>query len=297
MTGQRTKSQTIILLSLTLVAIILLAAALPRLEFLPGQPFPLGSLISPAAGLPAASAGPGLPTSLISWGAVLLALTFILLIIGWLIVFILRPEARKYLLSRLASYLILLLLITGLIYSLRQQIATNQKESPNPALVAPLAPTPPAEALSPPALVLNPPAWLVSLVTLTFITLLLGLAWFFWQRRAGRTIATKELIALEARQTVQAIQAGGNLKDTVLNCYLKMNQILQEQRGIQRQEAMTPREFEQHLAGIGLSDNHIARLTRLFEGVRYGGSSPSNRDEQEAVACSQAIAQAYGQPA
>jgi hypothetical protein len=65
---------------------------------------------------------------------------------------------------------------------------------------------------------------------------------------------------------------------------------------LQRQEAMTPREFELLLAGAGLRDDHIGQLTRLFERVRYGGAAASERDEQEARACLSAIVQAYGQP-
>ena len=86
------------------------------------------------------------------------------------------------------------------------------------------------------------------------------------------------------------------MKDTVMNCYLKMTQLMSDQRHIQREQAMTPREFENHLAQIGYSDDHIRNLTRLFESVRYGANIPTEREEREAVACLSAIAAAYGQP-
>jgi hypothetical protein len=52
---------------------------------------------------------------------------------------------------------------------------------------------------------------------------------------------------------------------------------------------MTPREFEARLATAGLREDHIQRLTRLFEAVRYGTQSPGKREEREAVDCLTAI--------
>jgi hypothetical protein len=104
----------------------------------------------------------------------------------------------------------------------------------------------------------------------------------------------KELLALEAQRAIETLQAGSGLKDTVLRCYQEMSQVLQEQRNIQRQKAMTPREFEKHLAEIGLRDKHIRQLTRLFEGVRYGDNVSSERDKREAMDCLRAIVRTYG---
>lgn len=291
---ERTKLRTLFWLSLALLALFLLAATLSRLEFQPGRPFPLGGLLNPPA---VSSTGPvdsGPAGSFIAWLVVALLSIFILLVILWLLIFIFRPQARQYLLSRLLSYLVLFLLIAGLIYMLRQQIMTGPAGAPDPQLTAPSETAVATEALLiPPALVADPPQWLVSLITLLFISLLLGLVWLFWSRRR-RTTTPAELIAREAQRAVQAIRAGVDLKDTVLNCYRQMTEILQAERGIERQQAMTPREFEQHLADIGLSDDHIGQLTRLFEQVRYGGSRPTGQDEQAAVACLNAIAQRHG---
>ena len=74
-----------------------------------------------------------------------------------------------------------------------------------------------------------------------------------------------------------------------------MNRVLQEQRGLERPKAMTPREFERYLLEMGLQDEHIRRLTRLFESVRYGTNAATPQDEREAVACLSAIVEAYGQ--
>ena len=74
-----------------------------------------------------------------------------------------------------------------------------------------------------------------------------------------------------------------------------MNRLLREQHGLERKKAMTPREFANHLSQIGLKDEHIWRLTRLFENVRYGANRPSQQEEREAVACLTAIVEVYGQ--
>jgi hypothetical protein len=79
----------------------------------------------------------------------------------------------------------------------------------------------------------------------------------------------------------------------VLRCYREMSQILSEQRGVARPRDMTPREFEQQLATVGLRDEHIRRLTRLFERVRYGARLAGEHEEREAVDCLSAIARAY----
>jgi hypothetical protein len=159
----------------------------------------------------------------------------------------------------------------------------------------------PAEnaSLSPPTFIADPPQWLIITITAAFVALLLGVIWFLWLRRPQsqeppEKLLTGELLAKEARQAVLALQTGRDFKNTVMECYLKMNQVLSKQRGIHRQKAMTPREFENHLREIGLSNEHIRRLTRLFEKVRYGTDLPGRPEEQEAVACLRAIVELYG---
>jgi len=289
------KNRHLIFLVVTIAALILFTASLSNLEFLPGQSFPLGSLVGQEADTSAEGGSSGLSGALLSWWAVLITLAFIILIILWIIIFIFRPEVRKYLLSRLISYLVLLSLIAGLIFNLRQSINGAEYENATNPQAAPLEDVIPAEeTLTPPAIVVDPPRWLVGLITLALFTIILGIVWWVWSRRPHRQADSAELIAKEAEQAAQAIQAGRDLRDTVMNCYLKMTLLMSNQRDIQREQAMTPREFENHLAQIGFSDDHIRRLTRLFENVRYGANIPTEREEREAVACLSAIAAAYG---
>ena len=76
-----------------------------------------------------------------------------------------------------------------------------------------------------------------------------------------------------------------------------MSQVLSERRAIRREQDMTPREFEQRLVAAGVRDEHVRRLTQLFERIRYGGKDPGKQEEAEAVACLTAIVEAYGSPA
>ena len=89
-------------------------------------------------------------------------------------------------------------------------------------------------------------------------------------------------------------QAGGDLRDAVLRCYRDMSRVLGERQGLARAQSATPREFEAQLAAAGLRDEHIRRLTRLFERVRYGARRADAGEEREALACLTAIVQAYG---
>lgn len=269
---------------------IFLAAGLSRLEFLPGRPLPWLRFLE-IIGLPAGRTGDiSIPGNFLK---VLIILSW-LLFLAWLITFILRPEARKYMLRRLVTYLVWLLLIYGLL-TLFQDMTFSEEETAPPQPAAFETPTPEEASPAPPAFVVDPPQWFVLAVSVLLMALLLGGGWFLWQRFRPRP-SPLELLAQEAHQTLQELQAGTDLKDTVLRCYRDMSQIFRTQRGIQRSKMMTPREFEQHLARSGLRDEHIQRLTRLFERVRYSARPPGELEEQEAVACLTAIVQVYGQP-
>ncbi len=142
-----------------------------------------------------------------------------------------------------------------------------------------------------PLLLSTPPLWLGMFASLLLAGLLIAVAWRVLRR--GRIAQAEiELLAAEAQEAAQGIYLGRDLKDVVTRCYHEMSRILMEQRGMQRQAAMTPREFELRLHGTGLPDEEVRRLTRLFEAVRYGEVSPAEHQRKEALRCLTAIAQA-----
>ncbi|MBN1660359.1 MAG: DUF4129 domain-containing protein [Anaerolineae bacterium] len=118
------------------------------------------------------------------------------------------------------------------------------------------------------------------------------------QRPPGPIAATPWALAGKAQRALDALHAGADVRDTVMRCYFEMGRVLDEHYGLVRQEAMTPREFERLLAGVGtrwvLPRAQVERLTRLFEMVRYGSHPATGTQEQEAIACLTAIAATLG---
>jgi hypothetical protein len=92
-----------------------------------------------------------------------------------------------------------------------------------------------------------------------------------------------EALAKEAQLAVDSLIAGGDLKNTIIQCYARMSSLLQEERYIRREDAMTPREFIGHLEGKGIPSRPVRQLTRLFEQVRYGRQEVGANDEQLAL--------------
>jgi hypothetical protein len=223
-----------------------------------------------------------------------IACLWLMLVIS-VIAFIISPEIRREAIKRFIRYLIYAMIIYGLVTLLQPLVQTPElPPAPGSGSGEMLGELP--ELPSPPDYIVNPPDWVVYGVDVLLLLIPLTLAWLFWRRwrakqRQGSALDT---LAQEAQQALSRLQGGHNLKDTIMRCYAEMSQTLQKERGLQRQQAMTPREFESYLAQSGFRDEHIRQLTRLFESVRYGGKTPGQREEQEAVACLQAIVQAYG---
>ncbi len=280
-------------LGLVGVAIISLSAGLSKLELLPGQAFPLERILQAIINSPGAPLG-AMPLPGILW-TIVITLFWILLFI-WIITFILRPEARKYLLRRMMTYLMMFLLIYVLMNVLPPLMPLRQElVPPEAALQEPS--TSLEDFLRPPAFIANPPQWLVFAISASLVALLLGLIWFFWQRLPRLTEGPLERLAQEAQHALEELRAGSDLKDTIMRCYREMSRVLSEQQGMQRHNSMTPREFERYLSQSGLRDEHIQQLTRLFERVRYGAKAPGEHEEGEAIACLTAIVQVYGKSA
>lgn len=294
----------LIFLAGTLIAIILLAGGLSELPLRPGEPFPFSLLWggSAAGGGGGAGLRPDVPASLVELAMMLTLFLLTLVLLLWIITFIIRPQARKRMLRRIITYLALLLLVYSML-NLFEQMELNPlveaeagQGQGQPA--APLEPLP-----EPPAFVIEHPQWLVLTVAFGVIALLLGGLWWLMQRRPSQqsTGAEQERLDQFLRETQQALdhlQRGGQWHQTVLDCYQAMSRLFAEERGIERGQAMTVRDFERHLAGLGLRDEHIRRLTRLFEQVRYGSATgPNPAAEAEALDCLSAIAKSYGRTA
>ena len=261
--------------ALAIAALVLLVAGLSDLELQPGRPLARRGQTGDAAALfPGGVTG----AELLSYLLAVVYFAAILLLPFAIVYVIVSPEARKRVLRSLG----LLLWFVALFLVMR----TRPELFEQLQLQLGGAPLPDDATLGPFELGAGTPPWLALLVTLGLAVLaaatLVGLAWYLW-RRSHPPAGPLEKLAREAQDAIDALQAGADVKDTVMRCYFEMGRVLGEQRGVRRAETMTPREFEERLRGVGLPEAHIVQLTRLFEGVRYGTRSPSPDQERQAV--------------
>jgi len=103
-------------------------------------------------------------------------------------------------------------------------------------------------------------------------------------------------IARIARSSLDDLSSGRNSSDVIINCYLRMSDVVSSKRQLQREIAMTPHEFALRLEQAGLPGDAVTRLTRLFEGVRYGERKSGPKDVNEAVSCLKTILHYCGEP-
>ena len=134
------------------------------------------------------------------------------------------------------------------------------------------------------------PQWLAFLLGLVIVLLLAWIAWRAWKRR--RNPHPLHWLEDEAQAALDDLQGGADLSNVILRCYDQMCRAVSQQRGVQRKESMTPREFERRLAELGLPAGAVAQLTRLFEAARYSTHPAGETEKQQAVDSLSAILQA-----
>jgi hypothetical protein len=292
---QRDKTRLLILLGLTFVALMLLSSGLGGLDFRAARSLPF-SVDLP---LREQQAVPQMEFLGTIWRTVV-AIFLLVFVPIFAYVLIKSPEVRREVFKRILTAALLLLFFYILLSRLQRTPQPLRVESSPLRSTAMPLPTATAVPAAPP-LAAEPPQWLVFAITALLVIPILAAFWFFW-RRSGPALQPPQpeeatLVAGEAHEALRSLQAGQDVRDTVLRCYLDMSRVLSERRAIRREQGMTPREFEQRLATAGVRDEHIRRLTQLFEQIRYGGRAPGEAEEAEAVACLTAIVEAYGSPA
>jgi hypothetical protein len=269
-------------------ALLFVAAGLPRLELLPGQPLPQILSETGTGGSIAGLPGGDLILFLLRavYFAGLVCLPF------FVIYLILNPKARKQFFKDLLRVLVFCLILwmgSNLLRRLGSQGEEQTMEGAGAASNLPGI----GEVLQ-----FSPQTqpWLILLVSALLALALCGLAglalWLMLRRKPPEPPLKR--IALQAQAALEAIQAGGDLRNIVIRCYAEMSRVLNDTLNIQRAAHMTPREFEAALEGRGLPPQPVRTLTRLFEEARYGTAAPGEPEERQALDSLAAIVAACG---
>ena len=290
------KITLLLVLGLSLFSILILAGGLTDLPFRPGKSLNLLAwLMAELAGenqseLPEVIEVPPQTDLLPDIGDAMLDSlieVFWLLAIVSILFLIVSPSFRRELLRAIALIIPMVILLPRIAKLLSEQSEEGQGEEVGGFWLGeenfPQAPD----------YVNNPPEWIYILINIILIAIILFAIFIIWRRLRPKP-DSQSVVVNEIRRALSSLESGSELKDVVMACYAQMCQGLQDNQHIKRHQAMTPREFEIHLSKAGIANVHIRQLTRLFEGVRYGGIATDQATENEAKLCLQSILEVYG---
>jgi hypothetical protein len=225
------------------------------------------------------------------------ALWVLLLILVVLVGYLLPPEVRKLLIRR---FIRLALTFWGILYFFEHYSHLIPGLNLEPA-EAPSGGIGTAKTVESPVFVSSEISPMFSyLISFGVALLLLVVIWALyrgWQKYVA--LSTKkplDEIARIARSSLKDLSSGGDSSDVIINCYLRMSDVVSNKRHLHRAIAMTPHEFALRLEQAGLPGDAVSRLTRLFEAVRYGDRKSSPKDVNEAVNCLTTILHYCGEP-
>jgi len=270
----------ILLLTFVLAVLMVLGGSLSGIVFQPGQPFRLGwnwnfTVVTNLGNLPGGDLLLNFIELILLSGVIFLPVTILYLILS--------PKARKQFLREVIRVVPIVLLFIFIAKVISQQPITNKQFDLSAATDSPIELPSPTQTVTN---ITTPPHWIVHIITLTLAFILTGLIfwgiWTLWNHRHKKTPI--EQIANQVERALNALQDRGDLKNIIIRCYFEMSQVLNHQRGIRRETAMTPHEFELRLRENGFPEQPIQQITRLFEQVRYGTLHPGVTEENLAVA-------------
>lgn len=207
----------------------------------------------------------------------------------YLVYMLINADRRKKLLRDLFIFAMLLFFFDRL-----RVIANNLEGNAQEIGPGSMSPDLPQISDLPPleTFVNQPPGWISVIVTVVMAVSITGLifaaAWFVMtRRRIDDSLAI--VVAREAQDALLSIQSGNDLRTAIIQCYRAMVQAVKDDAGIQRDTAMTPKEFVAVLTNKGLPATPVRTLTRLFEDARYGNNPGGMRQQMEAVGCLEEI--------
>lgn len=266
-----TKQISLLLLSLSLVSVILIAASLSTLEFRPGNSFPGsgGSEDTPQSVAPVSSARVySIPLLRGGFALIFLIVMFYL-------------SARLITLANLKTilwYLLALAALLILVYML-PDVTPDQPAS----IPSELSGTTAVPAFDYSVAPLGQPPQILIWFVITGIALGMGTLIFIVIKRGLSSSKIKAELLQQAEEAVGALQAGMDLRNVIVRCYLQMTHAIQEEQDIERNDTMTAREFEEWLERKGFPGVPVHQLTSLFEKVRYSKQPMGKNDEKVAT--------------
>ena len=287
------KKPLVLLLSvLALGALMVLSVSLRSVSFSDAQPIGREEA-EPQASPPPTGLGPITEDDLSSQ----LILGAALIILIALIAVLLTPEGRK----RLFRFLIRMAFTLWAIYFLFNRypevfsflhegiFADTQlpQEMEAGANIPPPVFTPPQET---PML-----SYAVSTLIILGVIFVGWRAYRAWQALNQQSVKSLQNIGRIARASLRDLSSGHETTNVIMNCYFRMSDAVADKKNLQRGLSMTPAEFAFRMQEAGLPGDAVRRLTRLFEGVRYGDRKAGPKDVNEAVACLTAILQYCGE--
>lgn len=276
------------LVGLALVTVLLLAGSLQNLTFLPGHALPFAQLLPD---LENGTSGDADMSRFMSIMRVFFILGWVLLPF-YVIYLIISPEARKRFLRDLMVMMPMLLVLYFLLREppegevIQQLDRRMEAQALEEVLTTPMPPV---------TFEANPSDWLVTLTTIVLAVaatgLLVGILFLFLRSRQPKQQPLKR-VAFEAQAAIDAIEAGGDLRDVIMRCYFEMTRAIGDTRNLKRNADMTANEFESFLLDRGLPHEPIHNLTDLFVKVRYGAFQPGRQEERLAISSLSAIVSA-----
>ncbi len=275
-----TRRQALFIILISIVFIMVLGISLPELTFQPALPFPGASPDSGEMESPQSAKDSSINSS--PWVLQIgLAVGIVLIVLALLIALYKKVKTKHILI--LAGSLVVLFVFFSILPNLPgtpSSTVQSQTDSPEPAqfdyLTAPIG-EPPEDMLF----------WVKIIVLLTSIFLVGWLVMSLFKRSPK-----ENPLAVEAESAIQALSGGEDLGKVIIKCYLNMERIISQERGIDRDYSMTPREFEINLISKGIPREPIQQLTSLFEKARYGIQILTEQDELDALNCLSAIQKA-----
>ncbi len=287
------KVWVIVLATLALAALTILAISLDRISFHEAQrfshePVDLSPFLNPTN--PNAEEG---QASIPLWEQLLLwGLMGLLVVLAGLLM---SPESRKRLFLIFIRVVAIALAMYFLIKNYPETLKGILDWKQLGADPAAAANVPPMPEFQPPHV--SPAlSYLVSFSCALIWVGIMFLLYRGWKRyTAINSRASLTEIAHIARTSLNDLSAGRDSSDVIINCYLRMSDVVADKRRLRREIAMTPQEFAIRLERAGLPGDAVRRLTGLFEMVRYGDRKSAPRDVTEAVNCLNTILRSCGE--